>query len=70
MADRTIGHQLSGEDATVRVLAEIPFHVTGQPCPCRIVGEGEKGLEVLLHELVEHRLGRSAALYTIPRALL
>ena len=33
-------------------------------------GLGEEGLQVLLHELVEHRLGRTAALVEVKRTTL
>ncbi len=42
--------------------ARLLLRVERENWPCRIVGQGEAGPEVLLHELVEHRLGRTAAL--------
>ncbi len=59
-----------GKDATLQVLAEIPFHVPGQTRPVGIVGQGEEGLEVLLHDLIEHRLGRTAPPVEAKRATL
>ena len=58
----------SGQDSTVQVLAEIPFHVPAQAPARAIVGEGEEGLQVLLNKLVEYRLDRSAALVQTKRA--
>jgi hypothetical protein len=50
-----------GKDATLQVLAEIPFHVPGQPRAGGIVYQAEEGLQVLLHDLMEHRFGRAPA---------
>jgi hypothetical protein len=38
-----------------------PFHAPGKALARALLAEGEEGLQVLLHELVEHRRGRSAA---------
>ncbi len=59
----------SGQDSAIEVLSEIAFHIPGQAPARAIVAEGEEGLQVLLHKLVEHRLGRSAALVATDRTI-
>jgi hypothetical protein len=50
-----------GQDAALQIVVKFAFHISRQACGIRIsIARGEKGLEMVRNDFIEHRAARIA----------